>query len=286
MNHNPAALFGSTTVSRLAVGAAGVALAVTLTGCGSSDTATDTADAGAGTAESASGFPGGREGGMPGAFGTIAAVEGDVLQVQSERTGQVAVTVAADTEITDQVAAEFSDVEVGACVIIQNSSDTGDAETDLVTAESVAISAGDDGCSAGPGGAGGAGEMPTERPTDMPTDMPSDVPSDAPEGRGGFGVAGEVTAVDANGFTVLAATPGDESQEETAVEVSDATTYNTEQAGDASALVVGRCVSATGEADETGAVTAEEITVSDPADGECAMGGFGGGRRGADGAGS
>lgn len=279
MNHNPAALFGSTTVSRLAVGAAGVALAVTLTGCGSSDTATDTADAGAGTAESASGFPGGREGGMPGAFGTIAAVEGDVLQVQSERTGQVAVTVAADTEITDQVAAELSDVEVGACVVVRNS---GDAESGSVTAESVAISAGDDGCTAGPGGRRGSGQMPTGRPTDMP----SDVPTGAPRGRGGFGVTGEVTAVDANGFTVLAATPGDESQEETAVEVDGATTYTTEQAGEASALVVGRCVRATGEADETGAVTAEEIDVSDPADGECALGGFGGGRRGADGAGS
>lgn len=272
MHHGITAQIRATIVPRLAVGIAGLALAATLTGCGPSDsTATDST--GSTTTDAASGVPGGGGGEMPGAFGTIAAADGDILQVQSDMSGQVAVTVADDTEITDQVTAALSDLEVGECVVVRSSNDS-ETDTGTVTAESVAISAvGDESCAAG--GPGRSGEMPSDMPTDMPTDMPSD--------RGGIGVVGEVTAVGGSGFTVVATVPGSDSAEETAVEVTEATTYTTERAADASVLTVSRCVNATGETDDTGAMTAERISVSDPVDGECAMGGFGGsmGTRGA-----
>ena len=54
-------------------------------------------------------------------------------------------------------------------------------------------------------------------------------------------------------------------------------TYSTTATADGSALTVGRCVQATGDADTTGAVTAARIAVTDPVDGSCATaGGFGG----------
>lgn len=94
----------------------------------------------------------------------------------------------------------------------------------------------------------------------------------------GGGVVGQVTEVTDTGFTVESTVPGGESGEPRSVTVSATTTWTTTEAATASALTVGRCVSATGEADDTGAVTATLIAVSDPVDGEC-VGGFGPGGR-------
>lgn len=279
----------STHLSRVTVGVAGLVLALSVTGCGGTaadDTVDSTAAESAG--ESAGGEERGPRGGQaPGAFGVIAAADGAVLQVQSQMSGQVAVTVDAGTEITDQVAGAFTDVEAGSCVVVQRADDAEDA---AATAESVSISQPDDeGCTTGARGPGG---MRTGRPSDIPSDRPSDPserPSGFPSGRpgngAGFPVAGAVTAVGADGFTVLASEPGGGGEQETAVSVTDTTTFTTQQAAEASALTVGRCVRATGEADDTGAVTAEQISVSDTVDGECATGGFGR-RMGGDRAGS
>lgn len=251
-----------------------LALAVLLVGCGSDET-TDIAGDSA-PADAASGAPAGGPGGgggMPGAFGEIAAVDGDVLQVQSQMTGQVAVTVTADTTITDQAAAKLADVPAGACVVVRAADAGSDAAATEVTASSVAISeAGDDGCAAGFGGGGfpGGGERPTDMPTDMPTDLPSDFPSDMPSGGpgggrpgGGFGTVGQVKSVSADGFVV-------EGQDgDVTVTVGADTTYTKQVAADRSALSVGRCVQAQGDADDTGAVTAETIRVSDKVDDQC-----------------
>lgn len=255
-----------------------LALAVLLVGCGSDDTTGTASDSA--PADVASGAPAGGPGGggaMPGAFGEIAAVDGDVLQVQSQMTGQVAVTVTDATTITDQAAATLADVAAGVCVVVRTA-DGGDAGSDgaatEVTASSVAISeAGDDGCAAGFGGGGfpGGGERPTDMPTDLPTDLPSDFPSDMPSGGpggggrpgGGFGTVGEVKSVSADGFVV-------EGQDgDVTVTVGTDTTYTKQVASDSSALTVGRCVQAQGDADDTGAVTAETIRVSDKVDDQC-----------------
>lgn len=252
----------------------GLALAVLLVGCGSGETTGTASDSA--PADAASGAPaGGPEGGaMPGAFGEIAAVDGDVLQVQSRMTGQVAVTVTDSTTVTDQAAATSADVTAGVCVVVRTA-DGGDAAgsdaaATEVTASSVAISeAGDDGCTAGFGGGGGfpgGGERPTGMPTDLPSDLPTDLPSGGPGGGrpgGGFGAVGEVRSVTADGF-VLEGQDGD-----VTVTVGADTTYTKQVASDSSALTVGRCVQAQGDADDTGAVTAETIRVSDKVDDQC-----------------
>lgn len=247
-------------------------LAAVLVGCGSDDPA-DTASDAAPT-DAASGAPaGGPGGGMPGAFGEIAAVDGDVLQVQSPMTGQVAVTVTDTTTITAQAAAKLADVTAGACVVVRTAdgSDAGSDTATEVTAASVAVSeAGDDGCAAGSGGGvfPGGGERPTGMPTDLPSDLPSDFPSDLPSGGpggpgGGFGTVGEVRSVSADGFVV-------EGQDgDVTVTVGADTTYTRQVAADSDALTVGRCVQAQGDADDTGAVTAETIRVSDKVDDQC-----------------
>jgi hypothetical protein len=90
-----------------------------------------------------------------------------------------------------------------------------------------------------------------------------------------FGANGKVTAVSATGFTVASQFPGTSSQapRDTTVTVSGSTTYTTTKPGTAAALKVGKCVTATGASDDTGAVTADRLVVSDPVDGAC-TGGF------------
>lgn len=249
-----------------------LALATLLVGCGSDDAttnATDDVSAAAGAPSGApSGGPGG--GGMPGAFGEIAAVDGKVLQVRSQMTGQVAVTYTDATTITSQAAAKLADVTAGVCVVVRTADTDTDAGSDTeapteVTAASVAIStAGDDGCSAGfGGGPGGGGPGNGERPTGMPTDLPSGAPGGGRDGFGGFGTVGAVTSVSATGFVV-------ESQGgDVTVIVGADTTYSKQVASDASALTVGRCVQAQGESDDTGAVTASTIRVSNKVGDQC-----------------
>ena len=105
--------------------------------------------------------------------------------------------------------------------------------------------------------------------------MPAgDRPSGAPDGgmRGSNGVArGKVTAIDGGTLTVEV-TGQDDATTSRTVTVTDATTYTKSEAADASAIVVGQCASARGEADDSGKVTATSITVSAPTDGECSTG--------------
>jgi hypothetical protein len=110
-------------------------------------------------------------------------------------------------------------------------------------------------------------------PSDLPSDLPSGMPSDGAR-PGGGGAFGQVTAVTSDGFTVEATQPGSDEASSVTVTVSADTTYSTAAAADGSALKVGRCVQASGDADSTGAVTATRISVTDKVDGSCP--GFGG----------
>lgn len=282
----------------LALGSAAVLLA-TLTACGGSDaTATDTSPAAATASQDAG--AGGAAGGftMPGASGTIAAISGKTLQVQSDQSGQVAVTYTADTAITAQVAGTLADVTVGSCVRIGSDDATDTSDSDAITATSVTITAAVDGSCSGGFGGGGGGTPPSGAPTDgmpsgMPTDLPSGMPTDGAGGGGfgGRGVSGEVSAVDGDTLTVEVSDMGATTTTPTAVTVSGTTTYTTTQDADSSALVVGQCATAMGDSDDTGAVTADTISVSDPVDGACTTGfggggGFGGGAPGQGGSGS
>jgi hypothetical protein len=261
--------------------ASSVLLIATLAACGGSD---DTATDGPDTAAQAGGAPNGGQaaggGRLPGASGTVAAVSGRTAQVQNDQSGQVAVSWTKDTTFTQQVDATLTDVTVGSCVMV-TTADDGD------TAATVRITAANDDDSCGFGGGPGGGERPEGAPTDLPSDRPSDMPSGAPGGgRGGFGTIGEVTAVSADGFTVSATKPGGEEATDVSVSVGDDTTYTTQAKAQASAVAVGTCVTARGDSDDTGAVTATTISVSEPVDGQCGAGfggGFGGGMRGPEG---
>ncbi|MEU0269052.1 hypothetical protein [Nocardioides sp. NPDC006303] len=216
-------------------------------------------------------------GGMPGASGEIAAIDGSTLQVQSS-DAQTAVTYTDETTISQQVSAALADVTVGSCVMVTTADGSESSET-AVTAGTVRITEKTDGSCAGGFGGGPRPEgMPTDMPTDLPSDMPEGMPSGGPGGMGGgMGTSGEVTAVSDSGFTVAATSRDSEETTSVSVTVGSETTYTTTGSAAKSVLVVGACVTATGEADETGAVTAERISVSDPVEGECTTGIRGGG---------
>jgi hypothetical protein len=97
--------------------------------------------------------------------------------------------------------------------------------------------------------------------------------SRGPGGGRAFGASGEVTAVTGDGFTVKATTPGSDDTTTVSVTVTGDTTVTTTKNAAATALKVGKCVTASGDTDDTGAVTADRISVTDPVDGEC-TGGF------------
>ncbi|WP_406022925.1 hypothetical protein OH802_24400 [Nocardioides sp. NBC_00850] len=283
---------GTRTLSLVALATVGL---IVLSGCSADgDAATDQQGQGYGQGQGQRQGQG-MGGGMPGASGEIAAIEGSTLQVQSS-DAQTAVTYTDKTTISQQVSAALADVTVGSCVTVTTADGAESSET-VVTAGTVRITDKADGSCAG--GFGG-GQRPEGMPSDMPSDMPTDLPSDMPEGMpsggpggmgGGMGTSGEVTAVSDSGFTVAATSRDSEETTSVSVSVGSETTYTTTRTATKSALVVGTCVTATGEADETGAVTAERISVSDPVDGECSTGfggrsGMPGGAPGQDGASS
>ena len=234
------------------VGALGLAVAA----CGgSSTTASDAA------APSANPAP-------PGTTGTIAAVAATSIKVQNPRTGQVTVDFSGSTAITRTAAASAADLVVGGCVAVTPATaNGGGASTGPVAAGTVMISQSTgQGCRPGAGmGAGGGGARPSGAP----------LPSAANGGnaaRRARGVLGTVSAISASGFTVQ------ETSGSATVTTSASTTYLKTQSADHSALVVGQCATAIGQADDTGTLTATAISVRAPGPGGCAAG-VGGGRR-------
>ena len=255
------------------------ALTLSLSACSGSSADTSTDDAsGTTSAPSTGAAPGGgtarapRGGAFPGAIGEVAAVQGDVLQVQSATQGQVAVTLTGSTAITTQVPTSLDELAVGSCVVV-----TGAGDDSAGTAVTVQVSDPVDGecTSEARGGFPGAGGDERPPPSEAPRERPSDLPEGAgPGGAGGRGgvAVGEITALADAGFTV-----GD-----VTVTVDHDTTFTATEDGGADDISVGVCVSAQGEADDTGAVTAESLSISDKVDGECSAGrvGAGFGRRG------
>ncbi|MBF4162799.1 DUF5666 domain-containing protein [Nocardioides acrostichi] len=288
--------------STLALVALSPALALALAACGGGETAADTG-ATSTTSAAPSGGPGSGSGMQPGTSGEIAAVSGHTLQVQGA-SAQVAVSWTAQTTFTQQTSADLADVEVGSCVAVREetaSTASAGSDSEPGAATSVSITPADDdgscslGLGGGPGGAEGGGPsgMPSDRPSDMHSDMPSDRPTDMPSPGAGAGVpgggmpgslvVGTVTATSADGFTVAPSAPGDgpsssssSSSEKVEVAVDSDTTFTARESATGKDATVGRCLTAQGEADSTGSVTATSISLSDPVDGTCSSG-FGGG---------
>ena len=240
--------------------ASAVLLIATLTACGGDDaTATDESAA-------TTGQQGPGPAALPGASGEIAAIDGRTMQVQSATSGQVAVSWTARTSFTEQVETALAEVKVGSCVVVESDAATEDGEPVAATAVRITDDAGD-GCGGFGGGPQQAGVG--ERPEEIGRAHASVRPSDLQARLGG--TAGEVVAVAADRFTVSSTRPGDDEATAVEVTVDGATTYTRMAEAGAAALEVGRCASATGETDSTGAVTADRISVTDPVDGQCGM---------------
>lgn len=212
--------------------------------------------------------------GGPAAFGTVAAVAASNIEVQNS-SGQTTVNFSSDTTFTDREAAELADVTPNSCVLVVG---TGQP----VLARTVQIStAGANGCLTGFGGAGmrprGAGGQ--QRPAGSRAPRPSGANGPRPSGADGARPAGgKVTAVTANGFTVQEDNPQTGATTDVQVTVDANTTYDKTVTADSSALKVGECVSATGQTDDVGAVTARTIAISQAGPNGCVMGarrGFG-----------
>lgn len=267
----------SKTAAALALAA--VSTALVLTGCST----TSIADGGAAPTGQAGAQQGGGGGGLT---GEIAAVAGMTLQVQSTDE-QTALTYTDSTTIDQRVSATIGDVTAGVCVSAfsgmpqgassssSSSSGSGAVTTVMITAAT------DSSCQqAGPAGAGGT--RPTDPPTDMPSapagggsgERPSGAPTGAPGGAGGGFVSGLVKSVSGSTITVKT-TDGTET-----ITVSADTAFTKTRAATADALVVGKCITATGKADTSGGYAATAITVSDKGENGCTQG-FGGGRQGA-----
>ncbi|TFC71412.1 hypothetical protein E3O45_15180 [Cryobacterium sp. TMS1-20-1] len=230
----------------------------------------------------------------PGLNGEIAALTGQTFQLQDGES-QTAVTYSDATTFTSTLAATLADVTVGQCVNLSSAA-AADGTDAATVATSIAVTDAVDGaCALGLGGLGGGGmpggTPPTDMPTDMPSDMPEDMtmgadgtaptgmPTDLPADAGGFGTrtSGLVTAVTATAITVDSTDVDGVVASET-VTVDDATSYIKTSASDASALSVGLCASAQGEADDTGSFAASAVALSATGDDGCvsAMAGPGG----------
>jgi hypothetical protein len=212
---------------------------------------------------------------LPGANGKVAAVSDNTAQVQG-MDGQVAVTWNGSTTFTKDVSATLADVKVGACVLVAPSGDAGSSSTPAteVTAANVRITAKTNGsCSIGlrgPGGPSGPGGGQAGTGPELNGTPPSGAPDgQRPQVRAIGGAIGEVTAVTSDGFTVDSVLPGSDDKTAVTVTVGADTTYTKTAAGAAADVKVGVCVAASGTTDDTGAVTATTVAVSQPADGAC-----------------
>jgi hypothetical protein len=219
-----------------------------------------------------------------GVSGLIAAADDGLLQVQSADE-QTAVSYTAETTVSAQVDGALGDIAVGDCVVAITPSDA-DTATSVILNDPV-----DGECTGGFGGAlaGGAvgpqfdGEAPEGAPTGFPTDgsAPSGAPTDfAVNGDIGTFASGQVAAIDGDTITVDSRAIGPDADSDqttpTEVVVGADTAVTVTVAADASALVVGQCVAAQGEADDAGGLAATSLTVSAPGDEGCNRGLVGG----------
>lgn len=287
--------------------AGGILAACSASTSGSGSAPGSTSPAAQQSPASGSGFGGGGSGNGanrrgPAASGTIAAVAPASIEVQNPSSGQTTVDYSSKTRFTQTVRTSLSAVKAGTCIVARaaSSSSTTDPDPSSITASTVVITAGRGtdcfGRGSGfgfRGGSGGprqvpSGSLPSGRrfPSGFPTGAR---PSGAPGTRSGLAatVFGKVTAVHGTTITVSAASFARGSSSASAspapktvqkrVTVMSSTIYTETVSATKSALEVGRCATAEGATNSTGAVSARSIAVTDPVNGQCLTGGgFGG----------
>jgi hypothetical protein len=240
---------------KLMLGAATLLLA----GCGSA------ASAGTSTASPTPGT-GGRGAFGGGASGQLVQINGTTLTL-STTNGDVTVTYASTTPITQATTGVTADIVSGTCVVIVGTKDAAGA----VTARSVRLTQAVNGaCAAGNGFGGAAGGFPARpsgaaRPSNAPTPNPNAAT-----------FSGMVTSVVGTSVTVKAS-----SGTTTTVTVPTTVAVNESQTASASDLAVDDCLLARGTKGTSGAIAATALTI-EPAtsNGTCTVVGFGGRRGG------
>ena len=270
--------------------------AVTLAACSSSSSASTTSAAP--SANSGNGGSGGTTGAaaprrFPGASGTIAAINGAALEVQNPTSGQTTVTYSPTTTFEQTVTTTSASVTVGSCISAFGKPTSTSSSTSAfgrpITATSVSITQPTSGsCTAGFGGGFGGAGSGTGRPPGAGGFPGGAGGGERPNGgtgsrrrfSGQFGAAsGSVTAVNGTTLTVSETNPATKKASTVVVTLTAGTTFAERQTAAATDLAVGKCASAVGAADSTGAVTARTITISAPGPDGCTAG-FGGFRGG------
>jgi len=251
---------------------------------------------------------------LSGANGTIAAINGQSLEVQSTST-QTTVNYTSTTVFDQTVAATLASVTTGVCVTAfgappapakpaakvsgkakakpaktpkkgsKSTTTTTTAPPANVTVTSVRITQPTNGACTpgfGAGGFGGAGgfQRPTTASGAKTPPKGSKTPPKGFPGAAAFaGASGLVTAVNGSAITVQQTNPSTKATTSRTVTASSTATFTEVNSVTSTALAVGQCVVARGPADSTGAITATSISLSTATANGCTTG-FGGRRPG------
>jgi hypothetical protein len=263
-----------TTRTRPIVAGLGV-LALAAAACGGSSTASTKPPSSQSTSTTAPATP-------PGAFGSVAAVSGSSLEVQNPTTGQVTVNITPTTTFTQTVSGAATDLAPGVCATANAGQGASVTPGQPFTARTVSITQpGPNGCTFGAfggqragngGGAGGGGGAATTAPPNNRNR----------NGRRLNGAFGKVASVSLPTFVVQSVARSAANMT-TTVTTDSSTMFNKVVTASQSNLAVGQCVAAVGPADQTGAVTANSISIRPPGPNGCftgLRGGRGGGGNG------
>jgi hypothetical protein len=181
-------------------------------------------------------------------------VSGNAAQVTQEK-GNATVDFTTSTKVTEVTPAALTDVTVGSCVSVRPSHEESQGGQP-VTAASVRVSPAVDGkCPQGRESAPGSTTTP-----------PSGAPTTAPAKRSG--VRGAVVSVAGNTINVTS-TDASGNTTHTPVTVTDRTRYAKQAPANTQAIAQGKCMTARGSQDGSGALQATTIDLKPANDGKC-----------------
>jgi hypothetical protein len=237
-------------MTRLAMFAVVGATALSVAACGSSNTAAPSAPAGPTGSTTAQAqaptqppSPAPAPGGTGRVAGLIASVTGDAAQV-TQQNGNATVDFTSSTQVTEVTSAALSDVTAGSCVSVRPA--RGESQGgQSITARSVRVSPAVDGkCQQPPAGSPSSGPSPSN---------------------GHRGVGGTVASVAGGTITVN----GDDGAAPTTVAVNDKTRYSKRASANTQSIAQGKCMTAQGSLDGSGALQATTINLRQANDGKC-----------------
>jgi hypothetical protein len=223
--------------------------ALSVAACGSSNTAAPTAPAGptgSTTAQAQAPTQAPSPGGTGRVAGLIASVTGNAAQV-TQQNGNATVDFTSSTQVTEVTSAALSDVTAGSCVSVRPA--RGESQGgQSITARSVRVSPAVDGkCQQPPAGSPSSGPSPSNGPA------------------GHRGVGGTVASVAGGTITVN----GDDGAAPTTVAVTDKTRYSKRASASTQSIAQGKCMTAQGSLDGSGALQATTINLRPANDGKC-----------------